>query len=554
MAVKTYGALAYEPATNRFAITQAEPHVSIKLKSIFPRLPKAATPPFHFPATPQTCADLQWFLQRYPLAVSDADARALAHGGQAYVDNVNELERILQPDYVAPVVTLNAGRTARDYQVAGSQVHLATKRLLLGDDLGLGKTLTAVLSLLQPGTLPAAVVVQTHMTKQWQLDGVEKFTNLRTHQVKKTTPYSLPEADVYIFKYSQLAGWSSFFTTGFFRSAIFDEVQELRRDNSAKYAGGRALSENVEYALGLSATPIYNYGDEIYSVLDLLNPGALGDKWDFLREWAWQNGSHHQIRDPKALGSYLRENFLFLRRTREEVGRELPPINKIIATVGYDQDEVKKSEALARQLAMRITTGSFTERGDAARELDMLARYTTGISKAREVAGYVRLLLEAGEPVILAGWHRDVYAIWLKELADFAPVMYTGSESGPQKEEAKRKFMAGETNLFILSLRSGAGLDGLQHRCKTVVFGELDWSPKVHDQLIGRADRDGQQHQVTAFYLVSDSGSDPVIISLLGLKSSQAAGITDPFKVADEQHSDDSRIKLLAQQYLNQAA
>jgi hypothetical protein len=193
------------------------------------------------------------------------------------------------------------------------------------------------------------------------------------------------------------------------------------------------------------------------------------------------------------------------------------------------------------------------ERGEAARELDIKARYITGVSKAREVANLVRMLVENGEPVVLAGWHRDVYAIWLKQLADLKPIMYTGSESGPQKEKAKQDFINGESKIFIISLRSGAGLDGLQKVCKLIVFGELDWSPKVHDQLIGRVRRDDgdkEMEQVTAVFCVSDSGSDPVMISMLGFKASQSHGVVDPLIAAPAQHTDESRIKLLAQNYL----
>lgn len=549
MAVKTYGTIQHDVAGRRFAIIQAEPHISIKLKALFPKIPKGGVPPYYFPDTPQNCADLSWFMHRYPLQVQDADHQRLTRGSEQYRDDINALEAILAPDYEAPQVTLNTGMEARPYQVQGSQVHLMAKRLLLGDDLGLGKTLTGILSFLQPCTLPAAVVVQTHMPQQWKKE-IEKFTGLRVHIIKKTRPYNLPAADVYIFKYSQLAGWVNFFREQFFKFVVYDEVQELRRHTSEKYQGGCQLSASCDYALGLSATPIYNYGDEIFNVLDMLNPGCLGEREDFLREWAVPYGTHHKIKDPKALGTYLRENVLMLRRTRADVGRELPPINKIVYTVGFDDHEVQKTEKQMQMLAQRVVSGSFMERGQASREFDMLARLTTGVSKAREVAAFVRLLIESGEPVILAGWHRDVYEIWLQELEDLRPVMYTGSESGPQKEAAKQRFMSGDTDLFIISLRSGAGLDGLQHRCKTVVFGELDWSPKVHDQLIARSDRDGQQHQVTAFFAVSEEGSDPVLINMLGLKSSQSHGIIDPLTAVAEQHSDASRIKMLAQHYL----
>ncbi len=95
------------------------------------------------------------------------------------------------------------------------------------------------------------------------------------------------------------------------------------------------------------------------------------------------------------------------------------------------------------------------------------------------------------------------------------------------------------------------GLDGLQNRSNIVVIGELDWSPMVHNQLIGRLDRDGQQEQVTAIYLVSDFGSDPLIIDMLGIKSSQSHNIINPLTSVAEQYSDDSRLKLLAESFLN---
>lgn len=129
-------------------------------------------------------------------------------------------------------------------------------------------------------------------------------------------------------------------------------------------------------------------------------------------------------------------------------------------------------------------------------------------------------------------------------------MMYTGSESPKQKNDAIETFVSGKSNLFILSLRSGVGIDGLQQRCSTVVFGELDWSPAIHHQLIGRLDREGQLNQVMAIFLCSDSGSDPLLIDLLGLKGSQAQGIVDPHLGIQEVHSDESRLQMLVKKYL----
>lgn len=550
MKQKTYGHIVFNKDVGNWHIVDAQPHVCIKLKAVFPKIAKWERLPFKFIDSPESCHDLQWFMERYPLEISENDLLRLKREKKKHISHVNEMEAIILPDYKPVDVELKEGYKAREYQIKGKDIFMKCRRLLIGDEVGLGKTLIGIISFLEKGTLPAIVSVQTHLQKQWK-DEIEKFTNLKVHLIIGTTPYSLPDADVYIIKYSCLAGWTNFFQQGFFKLAVFDEAQELRHSGTGKSNGALALSQSVRYCLALTATPIYNYGDEIFNVLNAINPDCLGYRDDFLREWG--GGGYERkisIKDPVALGTYLRENFLFLRRTRVEVGRELPVVNTIIHTVGYDEKEVHQADDLARKLAIKVTTGTFLERGSASRELDMLMRQITGVSKAREVAAYVRILLENNEPVLLAGWHRSVYDILLSELAEFNPVLYTGSESPAEKEKSKQAFINGETNLMIISLRSGIGLDGLQHKCKTVVFGELDFSPQVHHQVIGRLDREFQKEQVTAIYLVSDYGSDPVIIDLLGLKSSQSHNIIDPLLAVPNQHSDESRIKLMAQRYL----
>lgn len=79
----------------------------------------------------------------------------------------------------------------------------------------------------------------------------------------------------------------------------------------------------------------------------------------------------------------------------------------------------------------------------------------------------------------------------------------------------------------------------------------LDWSPKVLEQLIGRLSREGQSEQITAIYLNADEGSDPPMVELLGLKSSQASGIIDPGRQLEARHSDKTRIQALAEQFLS---
>lgn len=547
---RTYGTLRLIDGGSKWEMSALEPHVAIRLKQLFPRVPKQSAGPFLFPNDIVTAADLEWFTSRYPMSMTDADQESLLHGRLEFGLQQAEMERILLPDYVPPeVLGIREGKVVRHYQSQAVELLRRRRSLLLGDEGGLGKTFTAAAFMCaEPGALPAAVVCDSHMTKQWR-EKLQGFTTLRVHIIKQTKPYNLPPADVYLFKVSLISGWVDIFVTGVFKAVIYDEPQSLRTGtDTAKGAAAKVLSENVQYRMGLTATPIYGYGREMWNVMQFIDDSVLGSYADFSREWMDNNG---RITDPKALGTYLREQHVMLRRLKSDVGLELPKVSRIVEYINYDAQAVKSIEDIAHRLAIRATTGSFVERGSAARELDMLVRQATGVSKARAVAQFVRFLVEAGEKVILFGWHREVYEIWLEELKDLAPAMYTGSETASQKDKEKQRFMDDETPVMIMSVRSGAGVDELQYYCSTVVFGELDWSPGMHQQCIWRVDREGQRFPVTAFFLVVDEGSDPPIMDVLGIKASEATQIVDPHLGVQKVEDDSTNLRRLVDQYLS---
>lgn len=555
MIARTYGRL--ESATDLrergvWRISDLEPHVAIRLKQLFPKVPKHSAGPFDLPRDNVTAADLWWFTQRYPLAVTDEDWALIEAGRDAYNQIQAELERILMPDYQPPAtIGLKEGFKLRPYQHAAVELARARKFLLIGDEGGLGKTWQALgLLASEPGALPAAIVCDPHMQIQWE-KVTQEITYLRAHRITQARPYDLPEADVYIFRVSQIMGWTDIFAQGFFKAVVFDEPQSLRTGTAtAKGSAAKVLSDHAAYRLGLTATPIYNYGREMWHVLQFIDESVLGDWDDFNREWCDVTG---RIRDPKALGTYLREQYVLVRRLKSDVGLQLPQVSRIVEPIDYDAKAVKSVEDLAARLAIKATTGSFLERGQAVRELDLLARQATGIAKAKAVANFVRILVETGESVLLVGWHRAVYDIWLEELKDLAPAMYTGSESASQKNNELQRFLDGETPVLIMSLRSGAGVDGLQHRCSVVVFGELDWSPGVHQQVIWRIDRDGQTKPVMAFFLVSDDGSDPPMMEVNGVKASEAKQIIDPHLGVTVAPDAGNAMKKLIETYLEKA-
>jgi SNF2 family DNA or RNA helicase len=492
-------------------------------------------------------------------------------GDQARLDELTEEHRqtelivsqVQAGDYIAPEFDLAI--QPREYQRIAADLAMKTGRLLIADDVGLGKTCDAICTFTDPSNLPALVVTLAHLPKQWARE-IEKFApKLRTHVIKKGTVYDICKGrrgeklmfpDVIVINYHKLGGWAETLA-GVVKTVVYDEVQELRRTESLKYAAAEHVSEGATLRIGLSATPIFNYGGEIYSVLSAIEPGCLGQRDEFMREWCDSYmADRPKIRDPKAFGSYLREQGLMIRRTRSEVGRELEPLTKIVQAVEADTEALSKIEDSAAELAKIILSQNTLKKGvkmHAAEELSNIVRQATGIAKAPYVADFVRMLAEADEPVLLYCWHREVYSILNAKLADLGPVMYTGSESPNQKQAAKEAFLNGESKILMMSLRAGAGLDGLQFKCRTVVFGELDWSPGVHEQCIGRVHRDGQTDPVMAYFLLSDYGSDPVMLDVLGVKKSQSQGIRDPnADLIETAQASIPDVKRLAESFLKQ--
>ena len=355
---------------------------------------------------------------------------------------------------------------------------LRTGRLLVADELGLGKTITALTLLAAPEARPAVAVVPPHLAEQWRREAAKFLPALRTLVINgKTTPDAA--ADLYVVSYFRLDAWARWLE-GRVQTVIFDEAQELRRRGSQKYAGARRIVTGTRHRVGLSATPIYNYGGEFWNVFAILAPDALGSREEFLAEWCGadtRDNREPKLRDPHAFGAYLREHGLMVRRTKRDVGRELPALSRVVETVAHDDAPLTAVAPRMRELARRILDqdGTPFELMRAAQDLSSEARQATGIAKAGAVADFVRLLVEeTGERVVLFGWHRAVYDIWTERFEGIPLAWHTGTETPAHKRRELDRFIAGEARILIMSLRSGAGVDGLQHVCARAVIGELD--------------------------------------------------------------------------------
>ncbi|MFA0125667.1 hypothetical protein AB4400_30350, partial [Vibrio sp. 10N.261.48.A2] len=85
-----------------------------------------------------------------------------------------------------------------------------------------------------------------------------------------------------------------------------------------------------------------------------------------------------------------------IRRTKADVGQVAKQLEPHIEWVAPNMKKVADMEVLAEQLAVKTLSGSYVERGQAARDFDLKMREMTGIAKAHSVAAYVRMFIESG--------------------------------------------------------------------------------------------------------------------------------------------------------------
>ena len=284
----------------------------------------------------------------------------------------------------------------------------------------------------------------------------------------------MPQADLYLLHYLLLRGWKDAIAELDFHDVVFDEIQELRHSGTEKYSAASLLAEHAERVVGLSGTPIYNRGAEIWNVINTLDFHFLGDYESFTREWCYGYGNQI-VAKPELLGEHLRSEGILLRRTKQEVLRDLPPKRRLVMTIDSDDALYRKlmlpvSERL-RQLKYDATLTA-SQRAIVTMEVEQGERQATGLAKAPYVIQFVRALLDGGEKVLLFAHHHQVMDTYRNELHSYSPAFITGRETGQQKERSVERFMSGRTDLCCISLRAASGLN-LQ-RASCVVFGELD--------------------------------------------------------------------------------
>lgn len=473
---------------------------------------------------------------------------SLAEDFQADAALHDLVERIRTSVDVNPEVPTNLRAELRPYQIEGFRwmARLASwgAGAVLADDMGLGKTIQALALLLQRSTEgPALVIAPTSVGGNWVAEAARFAPDLKVHLWREADREGLVEAlgpgDVVVSSYGLVVRDAELLSQMRFSTLILDEAQAVKNPATQRARAVRRL--DADFRVALTGTPLENHLGELWSLFHLVFPGLLGSWQRFRERFALPIEKAGIDERRQALARVIRP--FLLRRTKNEVAKELPPRIEIQIPIELSDDERRLYED-ARLAAIGRLSGMADETGEQKR-FEVLA----AISRLRQCASHPRLydpaslvassklarLMQLVEELREEGHRALIFSQFTSHLAlvrealdqQRIPYLYLDGQTPAEKRDnLVSSFQAGVGDLFLISLKAGG--TGLNLTAASYVI-HLDpwWNPAVEDQATDRAHRIGQDKPVTVLRLVSRGTIEEAILALHEEKRELVSGILE---------------------------
>ena len=453
---------------------------------------------------------------------------------------------------------IEAGRETLDivkhpllpYQREGV-LHLAFgERALLADDMGLGKTIQGIAACVLLAKLKqierVLVVCPASLKAEWE-EQIARFCDRPTRLVfgsraQRHAAYQDP-AFFTIVNYEQVLGDAEEINSTLKPDVIvLDEAQRIK--NWQTKTARRVKSLRSPYAFVLTGTPLENRIDELYSIVQYLDPEILGPLFRFNRDFYKLDERGRPV-DYQNLAD-LRERLkpLLLRRRKSDVETQLP--GRTVKTYFVPMAEEQKLRyedyyAPARQLIAKAQRRPLTQAEferlqmllacmrmvcDTPAILDPTCRISP---KLEELEGILGDLLDEPDRkvIVFSEWERMLTMV--RELAGemgFDAAWHTGSLPQQRRRAEINRFKHDPACRLFLSTDSGSVGLNLQ-AASAVINVDLPWNPAKLEQRIARAWRKNQTRSVSVINLVTEDSIEHNILHLLGRKQALADGVID---------------------------
>ncbi|MDB9355360.1 DEAD/DEAH box helicase [Nodularia spumigena CS-587/03] len=417
----------------------------------------------------------------------------------------------------------------RPYQERGAAWLAFLERWGLGaclaDDMGLGKTVQLIAFLLylkEQDALenPTLLVCPTSILGNWERE-IKKFAPtlkvLQHHGDKRLKGKAFVEAvkkhDVIITSYSLVHRDIKSLQSVDWQTVVLDEAQNVKNPEAKQSQAVRGLK--TTFRIALTGTPVENKLQELWSILDFLNPGYLGNRQFFQRRFAMPIEKYGDTASLNQLRGLVQPFILRRLKTDRDIIQDLPEKQEMTVFCGlaaeqaalYQQvveaslAEIESAEGLQRRgmiLALLVKLKQICNHPAQYLKAATLQEHSS--AKLQRLDEMLTVALEEGDRALIftqfAEWGKLLKAHLQQTLGKEIFFLYGGSRK-KQREEMIDRFQHDPQGppIMILSLKAG-GVGLNLTRANHVFHFDRWWNPAVENQATDRVFRIGQTRNV----------------------------------------------------------
>ncbi len=425
------------------------------------------------------------------------------------------------------------------YQNEGILFGLKKKRLIIGDEPGLGKTLQSIGIADTANAYPCLVICPSSLKINWQRE-FEKLTDKKAlvldNSTRTTWPYLLQMGiyQIAIVNYESLRKYFVWDIKGrksfrlkdvvfcpqikLFRSIIIDESHRVKDPAAQQTIFTKGITTGKKYIILLSGTPVVNKPEDLVSQLSIMERlTEFGGKAKFLADYA----------EGENLGNLSAELYerCMIRREKRSVLADLPDKTRVDLYV--DISNVDEYRLAQEDLAGYLRQYKECTDSEIRRKMRMEAlvkfmtlRSLSAKGKVKQAVDFINVFLDSGKKLIIFCSLHEI----VDELKKLFPceVSVTGRDSVVSKQAAVDSFQQNpDTKLIICSIKA-AGVGLTLTASSNVAFVEFPWTYADCCQCEDRAHRIGQKDNVTCYYLIGRGTIDRVLYNIINDKKSIA--------------------------------
>lgn len=436
-------------------------------------------------------------------------------------------------------------------KVAVAFAEMSNGRCLIGDEMGIGKTISAIgYAALHPRDRPAIVVCPSNVKFNWKkeinkwlphesVSVITSVSDMKADDIKRIAKQNgasdndtasrksasaylekvgidikeyVPDSDFVIINYDMMDKYQQSLMAIVPRIVILDESHYIKNSGSRNTPVQRTVATlNVAHAskkvIALSGTAISNRPKEFYNTLHLMRPDQFSSEWDFKQRycdpyhdgfgWNFDGASH-----VKELNERTRD--LCIRRLKSEVLPELPPKTRSFIPIELTKKVRSPYDFAQEEWDNKID--SYYLNGQPLPQgimLNMISdlRHICGQIKVEYAAEWIEQYREqTGKPIVVFTHHRDVLKRLAEKVGNSVRTI-TGETNAQTRQDIVEDFQAGHIGVLIcntMAAKEGITLTAAD----TVLFIEREWTPADEEQAEDRVYRIGQESQhVHAVYL-----------------------------------------------------